>query len=641
MSLRDDNTQLLDVNGLYAEVRDRERIAEGTTAVVYKARWRSRKVALKEFVVGSEDPGDSWLRAVEEIRILRRLSGPFVVPFVFGGFIEDGGRTRIVLATKYYKGCTLEEILSSDQMKQEPYRLSLAYSFLAFGVKAISYLARKGIMHRDLKPENVFVTREHPFSFKLIDFGLARRMERAALLPSSWEINGASRFRSPQKWRNFHEVEEKDELWSVGVILFRILNGYYPFESRGAAGSEAHLRDLVRYAPPAAKGLVTRHTSLMNRYVAWLLRKDSRMRPSIGMVRRSLRASQTDTLGADLNAISSTARRFLLVGKEAAKRLCSWTDAAPELKVALVCERAIAVGSWKLDADSVADYLSHCVAWLYKERLQEGGFPSITLGNDYATTYCTSIALIALARAAGTPGLAVNESKIGEMIERSRAALLGAQQRKGWSWFVGAGVPDPIASHWAALALAEAGNPLPLQKLLVESLGVAVHPVPHASSSTNSRIGLALYCAARLGELNCSSISIDRAAAEASRIFFSHALRGRVEPIENVKVDSPRELQGRLGNVEFLLWRHPTAALAAYALFSYSVRNPYFLDGGLRLIGDHLSYLRRTTVGTFAWAWASIALSRLDLALRPAGELADSATLRDFKEQGPLGRSLL
>lgn len=612
MSRKLASVNLPNVTALYCEIGAREKLGPGTTAVVYKARWRGRDIALKEFTKGPDDPGDDWKRAVEEIDICRSLKHPQIVPYVFGGIVDIAGRRKVVLATRYCAGVTLHDVIESN-IKSEAKRIDLARDVLDFSVKVIGYLHGKGIVHRDFKPENIILGDGKSSKLRLIDFGLARRLGRQEELPSSWKINAASRFRSPEKWKKFTNTNEKDELWSVGVIMFRILNGRYPFE---AEGSESKLGEVVRYNPPAQPGF-GRRTAIMNRYVAWLLRKDEEFRPSVRTVRRSAADKGADQLGADLSIISGGIKQLAPVGKKIADRLAAWTEAGTGLRVEPLCERAAAVDAW-LDRGEKLRFFDRAVPWLTGQRLRNGGFPSISTGRKLASTYCTAMALMAFVRSRKVLAGGPHEPEIERLIAETRETLVRARQAKGWSWFLTAGPADPIASHWAALALAEAGMPLPLQEILPQSLASAKDCVLNLRARDSARVALSMFCTARLQELGYSTIPIERAFNESCRIFFAHTLRrGRIHPVDNLGVRIPLKLRGGSPQIESIPWYHHTSALLSYAYFSASAQNPFLLDAGLRLVIERLGYKELPEIDPSGWAWSSIALSPLPNTLSP------------------------
>src|SRR5262249_22719226 len=98
-----------------------------------------------------------------------------------------------------------------------------------------------GIVHGDVKPENVMALPNG--LVKLMDFGVARRSGLEALVGGS--LAGTPAFMSPAPARGA-ELDERSDLYAVGVLMFELFTGSAPFEADEAA-------DLLRlhlYAPP-------------------------------------------------------------------------------------------------------------------------------------------------------------------------------------------------------------------------------------------------------------------------------------------------------------------------------------------------------------------------------------------------------
>jgi eukaryotic-like serine/threonine-protein kinase len=99
----------------------------------------------------------------------------------------------------------------------------------------------QGVIHRDLKPENLLLTGADEESIvKILDFGLAKVVadETTMTMTLPGEILGTYGYMSPEQLSG-RSVDERTDLFAVGVIVFEMLTGYRPF--RGAS-----LPDLVR-----------------------------------------------------------------------------------------------------------------------------------------------------------------------------------------------------------------------------------------------------------------------------------------------------------------------------------------------------------------------------------------------------------
>lgn len=106
--------------------------------------------------------------------------------------------------------------------------------------KAISHCHSRGVAHLDLKPDNVLVRYldpsrlSHPdrkIELKLCDFGFALEWRREQVVDGKHVKFGSENYRAPEAsgshWRNFEA--DKADIWSLGVTLFIMITGFYPF----------------------------------------------------------------------------------------------------------------------------------------------------------------------------------------------------------------------------------------------------------------------------------------------------------------------------------------------------------------------------------------------------------------------------
>ena len=90
--------------------------------------------------------------------------------------------------------------------------------------KAVQQLVSGGIFHRDLKDENILI---HPatLDIKLIDFGCATEWQHKKCYT---ELSGTPEFMAPEALNNRRYHAEGATVWSIGVIVFILLHGYFP-----------------------------------------------------------------------------------------------------------------------------------------------------------------------------------------------------------------------------------------------------------------------------------------------------------------------------------------------------------------------------------------------------------------------------
>lgn len=253
----------------------------------------NRAVAVKLIDVANlASKDDARRRFYREARITARLRHPGV-PVIYD--YGDDGDLFIVM-----------ELLPGESIGKLKDELgALPASWAAFiGAQLCAVLAAAhgaDMVHRDLKPENLVLCRDG--TVKVIDFGIA-----ASLVPDEFskitqpgEIPGSARYMAPELIQGAH-ADRASDLYTVGCVLYELLTGSRPFESRDL------LKEIARSQteePPAMPGVPGELEELTLR----LLAKEPSHRPDSAVsVYRGLRPWTRDLpplpgwVDADLSA---------------------------------------------------------------------------------------------------------------------------------------------------------------------------------------------------------------------------------------------------------------------------------------------------------------------------------------------------
>ena len=96
-------------------------------------------------------------------------------------------------------------------------------------LSALVYCHKLGVIHRDIKFQNIMFTNENDItSLKLIDFGLSAQIDNKKSMMS--KAMGTAVYLAPEVILG--EYDEKVDIWSVGVLIYYMLNGVPPFQGR-------------------------------------------------------------------------------------------------------------------------------------------------------------------------------------------------------------------------------------------------------------------------------------------------------------------------------------------------------------------------------------------------------------------------
>jgi serine/threonine protein kinase/tetratricopeptide (TPR) repeat protein len=239
-------------------------IGEGGMGTVYLAEQREpmhRRVALKVVKLGM-DTGQVLARFANERQALAMMDHPNIAR-IFDAGATPKGRPYFVM--EYIEGVPITQYCDHNRMAIGQ-RLEL---FLAV-CGAVQHAHQKGVIHRDLKPSNVLVTEQEGTPLpKVIDFGIAKATEQWAvettLLTQFGQMLGTPAYASPEQAElTTGDVDERCDVYSLGVILYELLIGTVPFDA--ARMHQVGLLEMLRIireeeAPPLWRKLTTMGTA--------------------------------------------------------------------------------------------------------------------------------------------------------------------------------------------------------------------------------------------------------------------------------------------------------------------------------------------------------------------------------------------
>jgi eukaryotic-like serine/threonine-protein kinase len=183
-----------------------------------------RPVAIKLLHREISEEEDQLERFRREARAAARLSHPNLVGVIDAG--EDDGRPYIVF--EYIEGRTLKRRIQENGGL--PIDEAVAYA-IEIGRGLTAAHARK-LVHRDVKPQNVLIDPDG--RAKVTDFGIARSLESKGLTATG-RVLGTTDYVSPEQAMG-EDVDERSDVYSLGVVLYEMLTGEVPFRAETQVG---------------------------------------------------------------------------------------------------------------------------------------------------------------------------------------------------------------------------------------------------------------------------------------------------------------------------------------------------------------------------------------------------------------------
>lgn len=229
-----------------------------------------RNIALKLLPLKFTSDADRMRRFTQEAKAASALNHPNILTV---HEIGESGQQPFI-ATEFVDGVTLRQSMTSGTLLLDSV-LDIAIQIAS----ALSAAHAAGIVHRDLKPENIMVRPDGVV--KILDFGLAKltapvsTLDPEALTIASNQttpgvVFGTMRYMSPEQARGI-EVDERSDIFSLGVLLYEMLAGQPPFD--GDTPSDVVAAILKTDPAPVARFMPDAPQPLL-RTVEKALRKD-------------------------------------------------------------------------------------------------------------------------------------------------------------------------------------------------------------------------------------------------------------------------------------------------------------------------------------------------------------------------------
>lgn len=251
-----------------------------------------------------------------EVETMKKLKGhKHIVTYIDSHASQlKGGGYEVFLLMEFCNGGGLIDFMNTRLQHRltEPEILKI-FGDCAEGVACMHYL-KPPLLHRDLKVENVLISKSSSGTplYKICDFGstapprpAAKTVEEGRLIEEDVQKHTTMQYRSPEMidvWRK-QPIDEKADIWALGVLLYKLCYYTTPFED---VGQMAILNASFKYPsyPPFSERL--------KKLIGWMLKEDPRNRPNIYQVVKevcSMRGAEVPIKDIYANRTHSEARR--------------------------------------------------------------------------------------------------------------------------------------------------------------------------------------------------------------------------------------------------------------------------------------------------------------------------------------------
>ena len=299
-------------------------VGAGGMGEVYKAEDTrlKRPVAIKVLTPALSDNADAKQRLIVEAQAASALDHPNICTIYEIDETPDG---RLFLAMAFYEGETLGKRIARGALP-----VAEALDVVIQTARAVATAHDAGIIHRDIKPANIFLcarsaprpqdetevashatarNTDQTGSVKLLDFGIAKLTDQTGVTRTGSTV-GTAPYMAPEHIAG-HAIDERADVWSLGVVLYELVTGKRPF---GGDNALAIMRSITEDRPPRPGSLRAAVPPALDEIVERALKK----RPSeryvsandllkdLEALRESLRATATTTVvpsGAATGAI--------------------------------------------------------------------------------------------------------------------------------------------------------------------------------------------------------------------------------------------------------------------------------------------------------------------------------------------------
>jgi serine/threonine protein kinase/Flp pilus assembly protein TadD len=305
-----------------------EKLGRGGMGTVYKAEDTKlkRTVALKFLAPALTGDTEARERFIHEAQAASALDHPNICTVHEVDETEEG---EMYISMAFYKGESLKE-----RIKKKPLELEEIVDIAIQVAGGLTKAHEEGIVHRDVKSANIMITEEG--LVKIVDFGLAK-LSGLTRITKLGIAMGTIDYMSPEQARG-EEVDERTDIWSLGIILYEMISGKLPFKG---AHEQAVVYSILNEEPAPVRGLSASIPLELEKIMRKALSKNAAKRfTSVEEMSTALKELKAKVISGEslttIQLIFRKSRKRLLIGGVAAVLLLAalsltWIFTRPSL----------------------------------------------------------------------------------------------------------------------------------------------------------------------------------------------------------------------------------------------------------------------------------------------------------------------
>ena len=276
------------LSGRYTITR---KVGQGGMGAVYEATHMliGKRVAVKVLLDKYAKREALVARLEKEARLASSIGHEHIVDITDFGITEDG---RNFVVMEFLEGESLAECLQREVRLPERRVLQIGQQ----AASALSAAHDKGVVHRDIKPENIFLLRRKDNDFvKVVDFGISKSLHTGSgeastpRLTQTGMVLGTPLYMSPEQARGEEDLDQRIDVYALGVILYEMVTGQVPFQGSNSLNIIARV---INEDPRPPRELRPDLSRELEAVILHAMAKD-----------RNARYPSCDALSADLSAL--------------------------------------------------------------------------------------------------------------------------------------------------------------------------------------------------------------------------------------------------------------------------------------------------------------------------------------------------